>query len=259
MPEFSYIILFIITGALVGIVSGMLGIGGGLVIVPVTASYLLALGVQENVMQIATATSLCVIFIATLTASYKYYKIQAIRLNYLVYLGPSAAIGSIFGRFFAVNMSSIILALVFVSFTIWNAIFLLLNSYKKNVITYEFPNRNILVAVGICIGVLSSTLGVGGGLLMVPFLVRYITITTDIVALSCFTGCIIALIGTISSIYSGYINLQVALIVALTSAITAPLGVKFAHFVPVNRLKQTFAVLLVLVSIAMLWQVSVTK
>lgn len=268
MPEFNLIeaCLYILTGAFAGFSAGLLGIGGGLIIVPIlyfvfsTQAY-----EQQYVMHIALATSLATIVITSISSTLAHHRKRAVLWPVVLLLAPGIIIGAWFGAGFAARLDTAILKPVFGIFEIFVAI-LMFNQYqsKQHQLTIRAASGFI---GGIIIGGVSAMVGIGGGTLTVPFLHWHRINIKNAVATSAACGLPIALFASMSYIYSGshvveninegkymlgFIQVQAFLFIAISSFLFAPLGAKLAHTISDILLKKVFAIFLLLLGLKML-------
>ena len=256
------IILYLVTGAFAGFAAGLLGVGGGLIIVPVlfyifsTQSY-----DQSHLMHMAVATSLATIVFTSISSTLAHHKKQAVLWPVVFILSPGIVLGAWLGGIFASTLDTKVLTSIFAIFELLVAINLLLQKQSEQ----HQTNINKITATsgGIIIGFVSTIIGIGGGTMSVPFLHWFNISMRKAVATSAACGFPIALIGASSYIYSGwgitatntatigYLQLYALILIAPVSFIFAPLGAKLAHSISEKTLRLSFAFLLSLLSITM--------
>jgi uncharacterized membrane protein YfcA len=254
--------LYILTGAFAGFAAGLLGIGGGLIIVPVLYFIFSAQGYdQQYLMHMALTTSLATIVFTSISSTLAHHKKHAVLWRLVFLLSPGIIIGSWFGGKFASVMDTEILGSFFAVFELLVAINLLL---KKQSRQHQIKiNKAIATTGGIVIGFVSTVVGIGGATMTVPFLHWFNVSIRNAVATSAACGFPIALFGTLSFIYAswdqhlfsatsiGYLQLHALLIIATSSFIFAPLGAKLAHTISEKTLRLVFAFILLTLSITM--------
>ncbi len=238
-------------GSIAGILAGLLGIGGGVVIVPIL---IWIFGSQEGLpqdqlMQFALGTSLATICFTSISSIRAHQKRGAIRWPIVLQMSPGVIVGTFLGSLIAARLSTGFLATFF-------ALFLLLVSVQMALGAQPAPHRKIpgwfgVGLSGLVIGVMSALVGIGGGTLTVPFLVWCNTPLRNAIATSSAGGLFIALAGTAGYAWSGwhasiplssgYIYWPAVLGIVPTSLLFAPLGAKLAHTIPVGTLKKIFA------------------
>lgn len=255
---FWEIILFLGTGSLAGILAGLLGIGGGLFIVPVLLFLLPAIGVQsEQLMSICVATSLCTIVITSMSSIIAHQKHRAILWPVFWRFVPGICTGALVGAFLADRVSQQLLTYLFGISVILIACKMLFPMQPKS--TLELPGFAGLTLVGMFIGTISAMIGIGGGALSVPILNYWKTPMVKAVATSAACGLPLALTATVGFIVtgwdqnglpsytSGYVYWPAVIGIISSSIIFAPLGAKFAHKISAPLLKRLFAVFLLVV------------
>lgn len=255
-------LIYALTGAVVGVLAGLLGIGGGVVIVPLLTFTFVAQQFPETyILHLALGTSLATI-IFTSIASFRAHHARG-SVNWLAVkaLAPGILLGTFMGTWVAAQLSSKFLSVFFACFLYYVAIQMLLNIAPS-------PSRNLpgnagMLGVGGVIGSVSSLVGIGGGSLTVPFLGWCNQPIHTAVGTSAAVGLPIALAGTLGYLINGlfvadlpggslgFIYLPALLGVSVVSYFTAPFGVRLAHALPVARLKKIFAIFLLLMGTRM--------
>lgn len=259
------IIVYALTGVFAGLVGGMLGLGGGIIIVPVLHYVFIALGFPSStIMHIAVTTSLCTIVVTSLSAGYTHYKKDAVLWPLVLRLTPGILLGACAGALLADKVTSDTLRILFGLFEIGIAV--QIGFAVKHRRTIALPGTAGLIGSGVGIGTVSTLLGIGGGTLTVPFLLCCNTDIRNAVAVSAACGFPIAVAGSTAMIIAslnnpelpantlGYLYWPAALIIIMTTIISAPIGARLAHYLPVITLKRFFAVILFIVGIKMLIQ-----
>jgi len=213
----------------------------------------------------AIATSLATIMFTSISSVRAHHKRGAVSWNIVKLLAPGIVIGSWIGPWIGKQMSASGLALFFAVFVAFSATQMLID--KKPAASRELPKAPGMLGAGGIIGVLSGLVGGGGALISVPFMTWSNVKIHNAVATSAALGFPIALAGTLSNIYYGmgepglpagslgFIYLPALLVVALASVVTAPLGARTAHSLPVKALKRIFAILLYALAAYMLYKV----
>ncbi|HEY8607327.1 MAG TPA: sulfite exporter TauE/SafE family protein [Noviherbaspirillum sp.] len=252
-------------GAAVGFAAGLLGIGGGMLLVPFMTMILTAKQFpEEHIVHMAIATSLATIMFTSLSSVRAHHKRGAVLWRVVGLLAPGILIGSWVGPWIGAKMDSTTLALSFAVFVAFSATQMLID--KKPAASRELPKAPGMFGAGGVIGVLSGLVGAGGGFVSVPFMTWCNVTIHNAVATSAALGFPIALAGTLSNIYFGlqesglpdgslgFIYLPALLVIAIASVTTAPFGARVAHSLPVKSLKKVFAVLLYLLAAYMLYK-----
>jgi uncharacterized protein len=246
------ILEFLGLGAVVGFAAGLLGIGGGLVLVPCFTFLFTSVGAPaERLVHMAIATSLATIMFTSISSVLAHQRRGAVSWHIVKMLTPGIVIGSWIGPWIGKQLSSAALALFFAVFVAGFASQMLLD--KKPVATRELPGAPGMLAAGGVIGILSGLVGVGGAFVSVPFMTWCNVKIHRAVGTSAALGFPIALAGTLANVYYGmkvpglppgslgFVYLPALLIVSLTSVLTAPLGARTAHRLPVRTLRRVFA------------------
>lgn len=258
--------MYILLGAIAGFLSGLLGIGGGVIVVPGFIYLFEAQGISSNlIMHIAAGTSLASMIVTSSFSMYAHYRRGAVFGAILYIMIPGLIIGTGGGAVLAHFIHSHILKILFgflvliISFKqFFSSIFPKSDSTQKKI---GYPK---IVAGSGGIGLLSGLLGAGGGTLLIPFL-EYCGLTMrNAVANSVGCGLVVAVTGTISFILTGYdqINLPTdsigyiylpALIgVSIGSPIFTFIGTKLHHYFRVAVLKRIFSVFLIFIGLRLL-------
>ena len=257
------IVLYLCTGAAAGLAAGLLGIGGGLIIVPILFFIFSAQGVDsEHVMHIALATSLATITVTSISSTWAHQRHGAVLWTIVVSLSPGIIVGAWLGARLASMLVSDILRPIFAVFELVVA-FHLLTNFKPTVHSTSLPRTRALSG-GVVIGGISAIVGIGGGTLTVPFLLWHNITIRNAVATSAACGFPIGLAGTAAYVISGwntagssdymlgYVNLPAFTLIIITSILTAPMGASLAHRLSERSLRIVFAILLLLLSLKML-------
>ena len=250
-------------GAIAGFLAGLFGIGGGIVIVPMLIYVMGAQGVSDGVlMHMALGTSMAGIMFTSVSSIMAHHRRGAVRWEVVRGIIFGIFTGTFLGSCFAAAMPTGFLKGFFCVFLYMVATRMLMN--KKSKALRELPGTLGMFAAGNIIGGVSSLVGIGGGTLSVPFMAWCNIPIHHAIGTSAAIGLPIAVAGTAGYIYNGlgmaslpaysigYINLPALFGIAGASILTAPLGVRLAHRLPVERLKQVFAVLLYIVGTKML-------
>lgn len=252
-------------GAAGGFAAGLLGIGGGMVLVPFIIMIFSAQHFSpELIVHMAIATSLATILFTSMSSVRAHHMRGAILWPIVKMLAPGIVLGSWIGPWIGKQMNASALALLFGIFVAFSATQMLLG--KKPVGSRGLPGKAGMFAAGGGIGVLAGLVGAGGGFISVPFMSWCNVKIHNAIATSAALGFPIALAGTLSNIYFGwnapglpahtlgYIHLPALFVIAAASMTMAPLGARAAHAMPVQRLKKVFAMILYCLSAYMLWR-----
>ena len=264
MPELQWIIYYLILGLFVGYFSGLLGIGGGLIMVPVLAFLFETQHIPEhNILHLALGTSMATILFTSISSTYQHHAHQAVNWDAFRYITPGILIGTAIGALIVGYVATLYLTIFFILF-VYFAAGQLLMGFKPDA-TRNYPTRQEVTIAGMLIGGVSSIVSIGGGLLSVPYLVWHKQPLRNAIATSAALGFPIAVGGTIGYIVTGYLRgvdlpanslgfvyLPALLWLIIGTALTAQLGAKATHSMPVDRLKQIFALVLIVLATRML-------
>lgn len=248
-------LLYLLTGAFAGFAAGLLGIGGGLIIVPVLYFVFSAQSFPpQHVMHMALATSLATIIFTSISSTLAHHKKQAVLWPLVWLLAPGIVIGAWLGGSAAARLDTSVLKPVFAVFELLVAIQLLRQSGVSRRQTRLASFHGL--AGGTVIGFVSAIVGIGGGTLTVPFLHWHNVSMRNAVATSAACGLPIAAFATGSYIFAGsdagglpepswgYVFLPAFGSIVIASFVFAPLGAKVAHWLPENTLRTGFGLFL---------------
>jgi len=251
-------------GLVVGFVAGLLGVGGGLIIVPVLIMLLhthgQAVGMEP---QLALGTSLATILFTSLSSVRAHHRRGAVEWPLVRRIAPGIVLGTLAGAALAARMPATVLKIFFVVFLFYAAVQMWLDF--KPAPHRGLPGRIGTALAGGVIGVVSSWVGIGGGTLSVPFMLWHNVPLHRAIATSAAIGFPIAFAGaagymlggwTVSGLpvgSLGFVYLPALAGIVLGSVLTAPLGARTAHRLPVRPLKRVFALLLFTLALRMVW------
>ncbi|QSA96747.1 sulfite exporter TauE/SafE family protein [Methylococcus sp. EFPC2] len=252
-------------GSLAGVLSGLLGIGGGVVVVPFLIWRLTLAGCPPDlVMIVAVATSLATIVVTSMSAVYTHHRLGALRWSWIRRMTPGIVLGTAVGSVIAERLPAGWFKLLFALFLIFVALRMLRRVSTR--LATEHPRSVVVAGVSGLIGLLSAILGIGGGTLSVPFLARCGQPMGNAVAISGALGFPIALAGAVTYVALGwqhpglpapslgYVYLPAFVGIILTSVLFAPLGARLAHRLPAAQLKRVFAFVILAIGGKLLWQ-----
>ena len=258
---FIYCILF---GGLAGVLAGLFGIGGGLVLVPFLIWLFTRHGIEENFVAImAVATSLATIIVTSTSSVIAHHRLGSVLWGTVFRLVPGIIFGAVLGAMIADFLPAKTLKTIFAAFLCYVGIQMALKLKPE---ADGFKQTPVLFTVtGSLIGTVSAILGIGGGTMIVPFLVKCNIAMRNAVAVSSACGIPFAIAGTISyailgvgktglpEASMGYIYLPAFLGIVVTSTLMAPVGARLAYKLPTETLKRYFSVLLFIVAIKLVW------
>jgi uncharacterized membrane protein YfcA len=258
------VLIYLGLGAVVGILAGLLGVGGGVIIVPTVVFSLAWQGVPHRfLMHLALGTSMASIIFTSMSSFWAHHKRGAVHWTVVRRIVLGILLGSFLGSCLASRMSTNLLKGIFVVFLYYMAFRMLIGNSKPR-LTRGLPGPVGMFGVGNGIGAVSSLLGIGGGILSVPFMVWCNLPVHDAIGTSAAIGFPIAVAATAGYIVNGlhvaglpahtlgYVFLPALAGIVSASVLTAPLGARLAHSLPVVGLKRIFAVLIMVVGTKML-------
>ena len=264
MPSLSFLLAYLVFGAIAGIIAGLLGVGGGIVVVPALFWFFTAQGFsQELIMQMALGTSLAAIMFTSVSSLRAHHRRGAVVWPIVKAITPGILVGTFLGSCVAAKLSTGFLKGFFVAFLYYVSIQMLLNIKPKP--SRQVPASAGMFGVGGVVGLVSNLVGIGGGTMTVPFL-SWCNIPIHVaVGTASAIGFPIAVAGVIGYIANGvgkadlpgmsigYIYLPALIGIVATSMFTAKYGAKLAHSLPVGTLKRVFALFLLAMATRMLW------
>lgn len=257
--EPQLILELVLMGVVGGFLAGLLGIGGGMIMVPFMVIILEAKHFPpEHVVKMAVATSLATICFTSLSSVRAHNKHGAVLWPVARSLAPGILLGGAVGAQIAAALPTKVLGMVFAVFIAYSATQMLLN--RKPQASRTLPGPVGMVGVGGVIGLLSSIVGAGGAFVSVPFMTWCNVRIHQAVATSAALGFPIALAGTLGYVWAGrhlgemppgafgYLYVPGLLVIASASMMMAPLGARTAHRMDIRPLKRAFAIVLYLLA-----------
>lgn len=253
------------TGVVAGILAGLLGVGGGIVIVPVLYHLFTLLGVDESVrMHVTVGTSLATIIPTSIMSSRAHRKRGSLDVSLLKKLMPSVVVGVLLGSVLSGYVSGRVLTFIFATMALLVALNM---AFKRDgfALGNGLPGRLGVSLIGGAIGGISTLMGIGGGTLSVPILNAYQTPMLKAVGTGATLGMVISLPGALAFLINGwgvpnlppvslgYVNLLGMALIVPATMITTSWGARLAHAIDARRLRQVFAVFLTLTSLRMFY------
>ncbi len=253
-----------LTGIIAGILAGLLGVGGGIVIVPVLYHVFSGLGIDEAVrMHLAVGTSLATI-VATSMRSIRAHRARgAVDTDLLKQLSLPIIAGVLAGSLIAGSVDGGALMAVFATVALIVSIHMAFGRETWR-IADQFPAGFVRAAIGGVIGLISVLMGIGGGTLGVPVLSLYNIPIHRAVGTATGFGLIIAVPGTLAMVANGwgapglppfslgYVNLIGFALIVPATILAAPWGARIAHAISRPALRRAFAAFLALTSLRMI-------
>jgi len=256
---------FLLLGLISGFFAGLLGLGGGIITVPVMALMALPyLGFPSNqVMHIAVASSLATMIPTALMSAYGHHKQRSIVWSIAWKFTPGLIVGGVSGAILANYIASQSLQYTFATFLIFVAIYMLLS--PADLVKPINGKEKLDSYVSLPISCISAILGVGGGTMTVPYLMWRGIELRKAIGISAYCGLPIA-VASSATFYvmqsSGHLNsaeqffyFPAVLGIIIGSIISAPIGAKCTHYLPVKLIKRLFSIVLLLASakLFMIW------
>ena len=253
-------------GVATGFLAGLLGIGGGMLMVPFITIILTNRAVSPDLaVKMAIATSMATIIFTSLSSVWAHHKRGAVRWDLVKRLAPGIVVGSIIGSLGVFSLlKGTYLAIFFGLFVSFSATQMFLD--KKPKPTRQMPGTGGQLAAGGFIGFLSGLVGAGGGFISVPFMTWCNVPIHNAVATSAALGFPIAIANVVGYAISGqsvqnfpaasfgYVWLPALLVIAVCSFATAPFGARAAHKIAIGKLKRIFASILYVLAAYMLYK-----
>lgn len=250
-------------GVIGGFVAGLLGVGGGIVIVPVLYFVLGGVGVPDAVrMKVAVATSLATIVFTSLSSARSHYRRDAVDFSLLKSWGVPIFAGVVCGTAVGGQVNGNVLTAVFAIVALLVALNMLFRA-DNSALASDFPNGVVKAIAGVFVGLISAMMGIGGGTLSVPILTAFGFDIRRAVGTASAIGFIIAIPGTVGYAIAGwnaaglpagsvgYVNLIALVALIPLTMLVAPLGAKAAHVIPRRMLSYSFAAFLGITSLRM--------
>ncbi|MFV2002148.1 MAG: sulfite exporter TauE/SafE family protein [Paracoccaceae bacterium] len=266
MPELTQLLpmlaLLLVIGAFAGVIAGLLGVGGGIILVPAFFYTFSALGyASAQLMQVSLATSLATIVVTSTRSVLAHHRRGAVNWDILRTWGAGIVIGAVLGVLVASALRSQVLQGIFGVLGLIVGLYLGFGRADRR-LGATMPVGRLRGALSPALGFLSVLMGIGGGSFGVPLMGLYgLTIHRAVATASGF-GLLIALPSTIGFLrlnvdgappFSyGAVNAPAFLVVITMTLITTPWGVRLAHATDPKPLKRIFAVFITLVALNML-------
>ena len=252
-------------GLIVGFFAGLLGIGGGVIMVPVLTAYFLWQGIHpDTVVHLALATSMsCIVFTALLSIR-THQKHQAIIWPITAKMSPAVLFGSTLATLWVVQINSKTIALIFMLLMFGVALQMVFGFKPKTTAAKQIPTTELIPA-GFIIGCISAMIAIGGGSLTVPYLSWHQINIKKAIATAASIGLPIAVASCLVFSFQGlqktnlpaqtigFIYWPATLFITLGSALTTSMGANLTHRLPTGVLKKVFAGVIVLLAIRMFY------
>ncbi|NLD67322.1 MAG: sulfite exporter TauE/SafE family protein [Limnobacter sp.] len=251
----TWIAAYLVAGAGVGFLAGLLGIGGGMTLVPILAALFAAQGLApEHTVHLALGTGMASILFTSSASVREHHRHQAVDWRIVSRIAPGMVAGTLLATLAAGWVSQQALALAFAVIVYGGATQMLVG--RKPGAGRSLPSTPALAAVGIVIGIVCGLVSAGGAFLTIPFMLFCGVAMHTAIGTGAALGLPVAVVGTIGYLlgglrlqslpqYSlGFVYLPALACLVAASMSTAPWGARLAHRLPVTALRRVFAVLL---------------
>ena len=265
MMPLVYILALLITGALVGLVSGLLGVGGCFIMIPVQFWILTAIGIDPTIaIRVAFGTNLLVVFPTALSGALRHHKKKAVLLRHAIILGLTSVAFTFVGAWVASNLSGNVLKIIFGSAILLGAL-RMATAHPIRVKGESHANPLTYIFLGAIFGFVTGLIGIGGGVLMVPLMVIFlnyhmheaVATSTAIMIFTSLGGAIAYMlyglnVSGLPSYSIGYVNFLQWILLAGTSIPMAQVGAHVAHKIHPKLLKWIFIAVMVYMGLKMI-------
>ena len=257
-------IVYLLMGLFVGFFAGLLGIGGGLILVTLMVYVFTLQGFPaDRLLHLALGTSITSIVFTSISSLRAHHKHGAVRWDILRIAVPGLVVGTLLGTVVADHLKSKYLAIFFVVFVYYSAVRMFANVKPKP--TRQLPGKAGMTAAAVVVGIISSLVGVGGGVMTIPLMSHCNVPMRQAIGTSAALGLPIAIAGTVGfmatglgkdhlpALSVGYVYLPALAGIVIGTFITVPWGARMTHRMPVTTLTKIFAVILFILATRMLW------
>ena len=265
MIPLIYISALLITGALVGSISGMLGVGGCFIMVPVQFFALTAMGIDPTIaIRVAFGTNLFVVFPTALSGSLRHHKKRVVLWKHAIILGLTSVAFTFAGAWIASSLPGSILKTIFGSAILLGAL-RMATAHPIRVRGKPHANTLTYILLGVVFGFVTGLIGIGGGVLMVPLMVIFLNYHMhEAVGTSTAVMIFTSLGGTVAYLFYGlhtpglppysigYVNLLQWILLAGTSIPMAQVGAHISHKIRPKMLKWIFIMVMVYMGLKMI-------
>lgn len=270
MPETDVMLqmlgLLLVIGAFAGVISGLLGVGGGIVLVPAFFYAFSHLGYDgAQLMQTCIATSLATIIVTSSRSLLGHHRKGAVDWEILRQWGPFIVVGAVLGLLAALQLKSVALQAVFGVLAMLAGLYMAFgrDDWRLGAAMPDQPARGLWAST---LGFFSVLMGIGGGTFGVPLMSLYAVPIHRAVATAAGFGIIIAVPATVGFFFLqvedappfsiGAVNIPAFGVIIAMTLITTPIGVNLAHAMNAKPLKRAFAGFVILVALNMLRKVA---
>ena len=265
MIPLIYLLALLITGASVGLVSGMLGVGGCFIMIPVQYWILTAIGIDSTIaIRVAFGTNLFVVFPTALSGSLRHHKKEVVLWRQAVILGLTSVAFTFVGAWIASNLPGSILKIIFGLAILLGAL-RMATAHPIRVKGKPHTNPLTYIFFGVVFGFVTGLIGIGGGVLIVPLMVIFLNYhmheavgtSTAVMIFTSLGGAIAYMLYGLNASglppYSiGYVNLLQWILLAGTSIPMAQVGAHIAHKIHPKSLKWIFIIVMIYMGLKMI-------
>jgi len=255
---------YALAGALVGFLAGMLGVGGGMTIVPIFAALFTAQHfAPDHIVHLSLATAMASAVFTVSASVGEHHKRNAVNWDIVKRMAPGMVTGTLGATLASGWVPQRLLAISFATIVIAAGIQIIAN--KKPKAARTLPGPVPLFCVGLAIGIVAGLVSAGGAFLSMPFMVFCGVPILTAIGTGAALSIPVAVMGTVGYLISGwnaqglppwsagFIYLPALLALACASMVTAPFGARLAHRMPIRILRRIFAALLFVLAARMLW------
>ena len=250
-----WLIAYALIGAVIGFLAGLLGIGGGMSLVPVLAALFNAQGLSaDHTVHLALATAMASVVFTSSSSVLAHHRLGAVDWSIVRRMAPGMVVGSLLSALAAGWLPQRVLALGFALIVYGGATQILLG--RKPAPGRRLPGQLALTLLGLVIGVICGLVSAGGAFLTVPLMLAWGVVVHRAIGTAAAIGVPVAAVGMLGYIISGwqvaglpeytigFVYLPALLALVAASVLTAPYGARLAQRLPVATLKRVFALLL---------------
>lgn len=258
-----WIAAYVVAGAFVGVLAGMLGIGGGMTLVPILAALFAAQAFSPDyIVHLSLGTAMASIVFTSASGAREHYRLGGVDMNIVKRMSPGLVTGSLLATLAAGWISQAHLALAFSIIVYAGATQMIWN--RKPSASRPLPGALFLYSLGTLIGIVCGLVSAGGAFLTVPFMLWCGVPLRTAIGTAAAMGIPVAIVGSAGYMMSGwnvpglpedavgFVSLTALAGLVAGSVVTAPFGARLAHRLPVLALKRIFALLLYVLATKML-------
>jgi len=260
----AWMVGYVVTGALVGFLAGLLGIGGGMTLVPVLAAMFAAQHLApDHTVHLALGTGMASVMFTSSASVRTHHRLGGVDWSLVRRMGPAMVTGTLLATALSGWVPQRVLALTFATIVFAGATQILLG--RKPTAGRTLPGTPALLAIGLAIGAVCGLVSAGGAFMTVPFMLFCGVTMTTAIGTGAALGVPVAVVGTIGYVFSGrlepdlpplalgFVHGPALLGIVAGSMLTAPWGARAAHRMPVATLRRIFAALLYALATKMAW------